>query len=42
MNISLAIGGRRCAFAMPCLKEAVEIIRVLWRGKQENFSGDYY
>jgi coenzyme F420-dependent glucose-6-phosphate dehydrogenase len=24
------------------LKEAVEIIRLLWRGKQENFSGEYY
>jgi len=24
------------------LKEAVEIIRLLWRGKQENFSGLYY
>ncbi len=24
------------------LKEAVEIIRLLWSGKQENFSGDYY
>ena len=24
------------------LKEAVEIIRVLWSGKQENFSGEYY
>jgi G6PDH family F420-dependent oxidoreductase len=24
------------------LKEAVEIIRLLWSGKQENFSGEYY
>ncbi|HEX6436959.1 MAG TPA: TIGR03557 family F420-dependent LLM class oxidoreductase [Candidatus Binatia bacterium] len=24
------------------LKEAVEIIRLLWTGKQENFSGEYY
>ena len=24
------------------LKEAVEIIRLLWSGKQESFSGDYY
>ena len=24
------------------LKEAVELIRLLWRGKQENFSGEYY
>lgn len=24
------------------LKEAVEIIRLLWRGKQQNFSGEYY
>ena len=24
------------------LKEAVEIIRLLWRGKQANFSGEYY
>jgi coenzyme F420-dependent glucose-6-phosphate dehydrogenase len=24
------------------LKEGVEIIRLLWRGKQENFSGEYY
>jgi coenzyme F420-dependent glucose-6-phosphate dehydrogenase len=24
------------------LKEAVEIIRLLWRGKQENFSGEYF
>jgi G6PDH family F420-dependent oxidoreductase len=24
------------------LREAVEIIRLLWRGKQENFSGEYY
>lgn len=24
------------------LKEAVEIIRLLWRGKQESFSGEYY